>query len=110
MNSAMRSRHLKRLRATYGYGNFKRSVGDRNVGIEQMSLIRGYKEVVVTSRASPTIPETTTMVRAVAAVTSASSSPGAEGLVTWRGWFLPPGTVDQIGSRWAPARERLPAG
>jgi len=27
-----------------------------------MSLIRGYKEAVVTTRASPTIPETTTIV------------------------------------------------
>ena len=40
---------------------------ERHVGIERMSLIRGYKEAVVTTRTSPTIPETTTMVRTVTA-------------------------------------------
>ena len=67
MSSAMRSRHLKRLGGTYGYGRFKGSDGERHVGIERMSLIRSYKEGAVTTRASPTIPETMTMVRKVAA-------------------------------------------
>jgi len=67
MNSAMRSRHLKRLGGTYGYGRFKGSDGERHVGIERMSLIKGYKEAVVTTSASPTIPKTTTMVRTAAA-------------------------------------------
>ena len=67
MSSAMRSRHLKRLGGTYGYGRFKGSDGEMHVGIERMSLIRSYKEAVVTTRASPTIPETMTMVRTVAA-------------------------------------------
>ena len=67
MNSAMRSRHLKRLGGTYGYGRFKGSDGEMHVGIERMSLIKGYKEAVVTTSASPTIPETATMVRTVAA-------------------------------------------
>ena len=40
---------------------------ERHVGIERMSLIRGHKEAVVTTRTSPTIPETTTMVRTVTA-------------------------------------------
>ena len=40
---------------------------ERHVGIERMSLIRGYKEAVVTTRTSPTIPETTTMARTVTA-------------------------------------------
>ena len=67
MNSAMRSRHLKRLGGTYGYGGFKGSDGERHVGIERMSLIKGYKEAVVTTSASPTIPETMTIARTVAA-------------------------------------------
>ncbi|PUU73740.1 hypothetical protein B9Z19DRAFT_511586 [Tuber borchii] len=67
MNSAMRSRHLKRLGGTYGYGRFKGSDGERHVGIERMSLIKGYKAAVVTTGASPTIPETTAMARTVAA-------------------------------------------
>ena len=79
MSSAMRGRHLKRLGGKYGYGRFMGSHGDRHVGIERMSLIRGYKEVVVATSASSAIPETTTMVRMVAAVMSASSSPPAEG-------------------------------
>jgi len=82
MTSTMRSRHLKRLGAMYGYGKFKGSDGERHVDIGQMSLIRGYKEAVVTTSASSTIPEVTTMVRTVAAITSASSSPRAEGLVS----------------------------
>ena len=40
---------------------------ERHVGIERMSLIRGYKAAVVTTRTSPTIPETTTMARTVTA-------------------------------------------
>ena len=40
---------------------------EKHVSIERMSLIRSYKEVVVTTRESPTIPETITMVRTVAA-------------------------------------------
>jgi len=67
MNSAMRSQHMERLGGTYGYGRFKGSDGKRHVGIARMSLIKGYKEAVVTTSASPTIPETTTMVRTVAA-------------------------------------------
>ena len=67
MNSALRSRHLKRLGGTYGYGKFKGLDRERHVGIERMSLIKGYKEAVVTTRASPTIPETLTMVRTIAA-------------------------------------------
>ena len=79
MSSAMRSRHLKRLGGTYGYGRFKGSDRESHVGIERMSMIRGYKEAVVTTSARSTIPETTTIVRRAAAVTSASSSPPAEG-------------------------------
>lgn len=45
-----------------------------------MSLVRGYKEAVVTTSASFTIPDITTMERMAAAVTSASSSPFTEGL------------------------------
>ena len=67
MSSAMRSRHLKRLGGMYGYGRFKGSDGEMHIGIERMSLIKGYKEAVVTTRASPTIPETLTMVRTIAA-------------------------------------------
>jgi len=44
MSSARRSRHLKRLGGTYGYGRFKGSDGEGHVGIERMSLIKGYKE------------------------------------------------------------------
>jgi len=44
MSSARRSRYLKRLGGTYGYGRFRGSDGERHVGIERMSLIRGYKE------------------------------------------------------------------
>jgi len=66
MSSARRSRHLKRLGGTYGYGRFKGSDGEGHVGIERMSLIRGYKEAVVVTTASSTISETTTM-RTVAA-------------------------------------------
>jgi len=39
---------------------------ERHVGIERMSMLRGYKEAVVGTGASPTIPETTTMVGTVA--------------------------------------------
>ena len=85
MNSALRSRHLKRLGGTYGYGKFKGLDRERHVGIERMSLIRSYKEAVVTTRASPTIPETTTMARTVAAVMSASPPPSAEGVVSVAG-------------------------
>ena len=79
MSSAMRSRHLKRLGGTYGYGKFKGSDGESHIGIERMSMIRGYKEAVVTTSVSSAIPETTPVVRTVAAVTNASSSPPAEG-------------------------------
>jgi len=106
MSSAMRSRHLKRLGGTYGYGRFNGSDGERHVGIERMSLIRGYKEAVVTTRASPTIPETTTMVKTAAAVTSASPSPRAEGVVSVEGTVsvardvvMPVLEVDQIGTQ-----------
>jgi len=46
MSSAMRSRHLRGLGGTYGYGKFRGSDGKRHVGIERMSLIRDYKEAV----------------------------------------------------------------
>ena len=46
MSSAMRSRHLKRLGWTYGYGRFRGSDGRKHVGIERMSLIRDYKEAM----------------------------------------------------------------
>ena len=79
MSSAMRSRHLKRLGGTYGYGRFKGSDGESHVGIERMSMIRAYMEAVGTARTSSTIPETTTIVRRAAAVASPSSSPPVEG-------------------------------
>ena len=44
MSSAMRSRHLKGLGWTYGYGRFREPDGKSHVGIERMSLIRDYKE------------------------------------------------------------------
>jgi len=44
MSSTMRSRHLKGLGWTYGYGRFRGSDGKKHVGIERMSLIRDYKE------------------------------------------------------------------
>ncbi|PUU73735.1 hypothetical protein B9Z19DRAFT_1094473 [Tuber borchii] len=44
MNSAMRSRHLKRLGGRYGYGRFKGWDGEMHVGIERMGLIEGYTE------------------------------------------------------------------
>ena len=44
MSSAMRSRHLRKLGGTYGYGRFRGSDGKNHVGIERMSLIRNYKE------------------------------------------------------------------
>ncbi|PUU81906.1 hypothetical protein B9Z19DRAFT_1190850 [Tuber borchii] len=50
MSSAMRSRHLKGLGGTYGYGRFGGSDGERHVGIERMRMIRSYKEAVVTTR------------------------------------------------------------
>ena len=46
MSSAMRSRHLKGLGWTYGYGRFRGSDGKKHVGIERMSLIRDYKEAM----------------------------------------------------------------
>ena len=46
MNSAMRSRHLRGLGWTYGYGRFRGSDGKKHVGIEKMSLIRDYKEAM----------------------------------------------------------------
>ena len=46
MSSAMRSRHLRGLGWTYGYGKFRGSDGKKHVGIERMSLIRDYKEAV----------------------------------------------------------------
>ena len=44
MSSAMRSRHLRGLGWTYGYGRFRGPDGKKRVGIEKMSLIRDYKE------------------------------------------------------------------
>jgi len=106
MSSAMRSRHLKRLGWTYGYGSFRGSDGEMHVGIERMSLIKGYKEAVVATSASSTIPETTTMVRTVAAVTSRSPSPPAEGVVSVEGAVSAAGNVvvpvlavEQIGTQ-----------
>ena len=112
MNSALRSRHLKRLGGTYGYGRFKGPDGESHVGIERMSLIRGYKEAVVTTSASSTIPERTTMVRTVGAVMSASPSPPAEGVVSVEGAISAAGNVvvpvlavDQIGAQRVSAVE-----
>ena len=79
MSSARRNKHLKRLGGTYGYGKFTGSDGESHVGIERMSMIRGYKEAVLTTSASSTISETTTAARTAAVVTSASFSPLAEG-------------------------------
>ena len=49
--------------------------GKRNFCIERMRLLWGYDEAVVAMRASSTNLEMTAMVRVVAAVMSASSSP-----------------------------------
>ena len=46
MSSAMRSRHLRRLGGTYGYGRFRGSDGKSHIGIERMSLIRNFKEAM----------------------------------------------------------------
>jgi len=46
MSSAMRSRHLKGLGWTYGYGKFMGSDGKSHVGIERMNLITDYKEAM----------------------------------------------------------------
>ena len=46
MSSAMRSRHLRKLGGTYGYGRFRGSDGKSRVGIERMSLIRDYEEAM----------------------------------------------------------------
>ena len=46
MSSAMRSRHLRKLGGTYGYGRFRGSDGKTHVGIERMSLIRNFKEAM----------------------------------------------------------------
>ena len=106
MSSAMRSRHLKRLGGTYGYGRFKGSDSKTHIGIERMSLISSYEEAVVTTRVSPTVPETTTMARTVAVVTSASPSPPAEGVVPLEravsaagDVVVPVLAVDQIGAQ-----------
>ncbi|PUU76809.1 hypothetical protein B9Z19DRAFT_1129183 [Tuber borchii] len=109
MTSAMRRRHLKRLGGTYGYGKFRGSDGENHVGIERMSMIRGYKEAVVTTSSSSLIPETT-MVRTAAAVTSANSSPpqGGEDSVEGGG-FCGRGSSRAGfggGSDWDPGRER----
>lgn len=112
MSSAMRSRHLKRLGGTYGYGSFRGLDGERHVRIERMSLISGYEEAVVAASTSSTIPETTVMVRTVEAVPSASSSPphGGGGLrggpVSAAGNLVVPVlAVDQIGTQAVSAGE-----
>ena len=112
MSSAMRSKHLKRLGGTYGYGSFRGPDGEKHVGIERMSLIRGYKEAVVTTSASSTIPKTTTMVRMVSPVTSASPSPPAEEVDSVEGAVsaaedvvVPVLAVDQIGTQASSAVE-----
>ena len=46
MSSDMRSRHLKGLGWTYGYGRFRGSDGKEHVGVERMSLIKDYKEAM----------------------------------------------------------------
>ena len=46
MSSAMRSRHLKGLGWTYGYGKFRGSDGKSHVGIERMSLIKDYEKAM----------------------------------------------------------------
>ncbi|PUU76808.1 hypothetical protein B9Z19DRAFT_1129182 [Tuber borchii] len=106
MTSAMRRRHLKRLGGTYGYGKFRGSDGENHVGIERMSMIRGYKEAVVTTSASSTILEETAMVRTAAVVTSASSSPPGAGEVSVEGAVSAAGNVggpalavDWVGTR-----------
>ena len=112
MSSAMRSRHLKRPGGTYGYGIFRTLDGEMHVGIERMSLIKGYKEAVVATSASSTTPETMTMVRTVAAVASASPSPPAEGVVSMEGAVSAAGdvvvpvlAVNQIGTQAVSAVE-----
>ena len=112
MSSDMRSRHLKRLGGTYGYGRFKGSDKERHVGIERMSLISGYKEAVVATRASSTIPETTAIAGTVAAATSGSLSLPAEGVVSVEravsaagDMVVPVLTVDQIGTQAVSAVE-----
>jgi len=100
MSSVMPSRHLKGLRGMYGYGSFRRSDGERHVGIQRMSLLSGYKQSVVTTSESSTIPETTAMVRTVAAVPRASSSPLTEGAVSTAGDVVVPVlAVGQIGAQ-----------
>jgi len=88
------------------YGRLKGSDRESHVRIERMSLIRVYKEAVVTTCASSTIPETTMMARTEVAVTSASSSAPAEGVVSVEGAVsaageaaLPVLVVDQIGTQ-----------
>ena len=78
----MGKRYLKGLGGTYGYWRFKGSDRETHVDIERMSMISGYKEAVVATRISPTVPETTAMARTVAAAMSASPSPPAEGVVS----------------------------
>jgi len=46
MSSAMRSRHLKGLGWTYGYGKFMGSDRKSHVGIERMNLITDYEEAM----------------------------------------------------------------
>ena len=106
MSSAMRNRHLKRLGGTYGYGSFRGSDGESHVGIERMSMISGYKEAVVTTSTSSTIPKMTPMVRTAATVTSASSSLPVEGEVSVEvgasatgDVVVPVLAVDQIGTQ-----------
>ena len=112
MSSAMRRRHLKRLGGTYGYGRFKGSDRETHVGIERMSMIRGYKEAVAITSASSTIPVTTTMVRTAALVMSARLSHPAGGEVSVEGAasaagdvVVPVLAVDQIGTQAVSAVE-----
>ncbi|PUU76813.1 hypothetical protein B9Z19DRAFT_1129188 [Tuber borchii] len=114
MTSAMRSRHLKWLGGTYGYGKFRGSDGENHVGIERMSMIKGYQEAAVTTSASSAIPEAMTMVRTATAVMSASSPPLAEGEVSVEGAVSAAGdvvvpvlAVDQIGTQAVSAVERV---
>ena len=75
-------------------------------------MIRGYKEAVAATSASSTVPDMTTMVRTVAVVTSASSSPRAEGEVSIEGAVSAAGdvvasvlAVDQVGTQAVSAVE-----
>jgi len=70
---------------------------EKHVGIERMSLIEAYREAAVTATASSTIPEMTTIVRTVTAVSRANSSPYPEGVTSVEG------AISIVGDVVAPA-------